>query len=400
MNLFKSRSTFSSGLLTGLVAGLAIAALIVWLAGIGDEDDPIDQAREVIEEKYFEEVPEEKLEQSSIRGMVDELRRSYDDRFSHYFSPEQLEQFQSATSGEFSGIGLAVNEVRRGLRVALVYPDTPAEEAGLVEGDVITAVDGESIAGVPADVSTAQIQGPPGSDVELRIVSPKTGEAREIEIERAEVRIPAVQAEMERAGGHRVGWVRFGAFSEGAHGDLRDELERLYRQGAEGTVIDLRGNGGGLLNEAVLATSVFVEDGLIVSTRSRAEGDTDYDAVGDALDPRPTVVLVNRDSASASEIVAAALKHYELATVVGTRTFGKGTFQKVLPLPAGGALDLTLGQYLTADGTSIADTGVKPDVRAEDDPRTPGRGRPVRPADDEGLQGALDVLADEISSEK
>ena len=389
MSLFRGRSTFGSGLVTGLLAGLAIAALIVWVAGgIDDGDDSVAEARQVIEDNYFKDVPVETLEQSSIRGMVDDLRRAYDDRFSHYFTPEQLEQFESATAGHFSGIGLAVNEVKKGLRVAIVYPDSPAEEANLAEGDVITSVDGESIAGVPSQISTEEIKGPPGSDVELRVISAATGEARVINVERASVRIPAVQSQMRRTDGRKVAWVRFGEFTQGAHGELRAELERLYRQGAEGAVIDLRGNGGGLLNEAVLSASVFVEDGVIVSTRSRTEADETYDAEGDALDPRPTVVLVNRDSASASEILTAALQVYDLATVVGTRTFGKGTFQEVIGLPAGGALDLTRGRYFTADGTSIADTGVKPDVRAEDDPRTPRT--------DEALQRALAVVGDEL----
>ena len=397
LNPFKGRSTFSSGLLIGLVAGLSLAALVVYLGGgLAGEDDPIAQAREVIEENYFKDVPDEKLEQSSIRGMVDELRRSYDDRFSHYFNPKQLRQFETGTSGRFSGIGLAVNQVPRGLRVALVYPETPAAEAGIAEGDVITAVDGKSISGVPADVSTSQIKGPPGSDVKLRLVSARTGEARVINVERASVRIPAVQGAMQRADGSKVASIRFHTFSEGAHGELRDELERLYGRGAEGAVIDLRGNGGGLLNEAVLSSSLFVEDGVVVSTRSRTQGNRSYEAVGDALDPRPMVVLVNRDSASATEILAAALQEYDLATVVGTRTFGKGSFQEVIGLPAGGAVDLTIGQYLTADGTSLAGKGVQPDVRAKDDPRTPGRGRPPRPADDEALQKALDVLAGEL----
>ena len=129
----------------------------------------------------------------------------------------------------------------------------------------------------------------------------------------------------------------------------------------------------------MLSASVFVEDGNIVSTRSRTDGDRDYEAIGDALDPRPTVVLVNRDTASAAEILTAALQQNDLAEVVGTRTYGKGTFQEVMDLPAGGALDLTVGEYLTADGTSILGEGVKPDVRAEDDPRTAGPRRGAGP---------------------
>ena len=387
MNRSGARGSFGSGLAVGIIAGLALAAAIVFLlGGFEGEDDPVAQAKEVIQDNYFEEVPTERLEQSSIRGMVDQLRKTYDDRFSHYFSPEQLHTFEQGTSGRFDGIGLAVNEVPRGLRVALVYPDTPAEKAGITEGEVIVSVDGKSIEGEPADVSTGMIKGPPGTDVVLEIFSPKTRKTRTITVERASVRIPAVQGRMIKSDEGRFAWVQFATFSEGSHGELRDEVERLYRRGAEGLVLDLRGNGGGLLNEAVLAASIFVEDGTIVSTRSRTQGDRKYKAVGDAIEPRPTVVLVNKDSASASEILAAALQTYDIADVVGTRTFGKGTFQEVISLPAGGAVDLTIGQYLTANGTSIAGKGVNPDVRAEDDPATKGK--------DEALQRALAVVGD------
>ena len=210
------------------------------------------------------------------------------------------------------------------------FPDTPAERAGLEEGDLIVAVDGKSIAGVSSEVSTARIKGPAGTEVELRIVPGDGGEPRDVTLERADVRIPAVDGTIRRTpDGDKVAYVRFATFSEGAHGELRDEIERLYRRGAEGLVLDLRGNGGGLLNEAVLSTSIFLEDGNVVSTRSRTQGDRDYPAVGDAIDPRPTVVLVNRDTASASEILTAALQQNDLAEVVGTRTYGKGTFQEV-----------------------------------------------------------------------
>jgi carboxyl-terminal processing protease len=196
-----------------------------------------------------------------------------------------------------------------------------------------------------------------------------------------------VSGSLRRVGGHELAYVQFFTFSDGAHGELRETIERLLRRGAEGLVLDLRGNGGGLLNEAILSTSVFVEDGVIVSTRSRARGERDYDAVGDALEPRPTVVLINRDTASAAEILAAALRTYDLATIVGTPSFGKGTFQEVIGLEAGGALDLTVGEYLTADGVSLAGDGISPEVRAEDDPDT-GR--------DEALDEALRELATEI----
>lgn len=385
------RGAFGSGVVTGLVVGLVAAALAAALSGAfdGDDDgDAIVEALETVEGNYFEAVEAGKLEDSSIEGMVRELRRRYDDRFSHYFTQGQLEVFEEATSGSFSGVGLTVTEVAKGLRVSDVLPETPAERAGIREGDVIVAVDGESIAGVPSDVSTARIQGPKGTEVELGLVPAGGGKRRELVVERAEVRVPAVDGGLRRVDGRRVAYVDFQTFSEGAHGELRETIERLYRDGAEGLVLDLRANGGGLLNEAVLSTSVFVEDGTVVSTESRTQGERDYKAVGDAIDPRPTVVLVNRDTASAAEILAAALKSNELATVVGTRTFGKGSFQEVIRLDQGGALDLTVGEYLTADGHSIAGEGVKPEVRAEDERRTQG--------EDEALERALEVLRSQL----
>ena len=386
------RGGFGRGLVLGLIAG-AVIALAVALATTLLEDDKslADQAREVIEAHYFRDVDPEALEGSSVRGMVSELRRRYDDRFSHYFGPKALEELNAATSGEFSGVGLTVTEVKEGLRVASVLPNTPAEDAEIKRGDLIVAVDGESIAGKPADVSAAEIKGPPGTEVELRVEPVDGGKARDVTVERADVRVPAVDGKLVTVGPrddrHKVAYVRYATFSEGSHGELRDTIERLYNDGAEGLVLDLRGNGGGLLNEAVLSSSVFVEDGVIVSTSSRSDGDTDYQAVGGALEPRPTVVLTNRDTASAAEILAAALNDYGLATLVGTRTYGKNTVQEVLNLPAGGALDLTIGEYVTSEGESLAGGGVKPDVKGKDDPTT---------SEDEGLDAGLDELDSQL----
>ena len=382
------RAGFISGVLAGAAAALAIVALVVELTDTDLSDATlVDQARAVIEANYFEEVTADELDDASVQGMVRELRQRYDDRFSHYFAPDDLEAFDSATSGEFTGVGLTVTEVPRGLRVASVFPDTPAARGGLEEGDVITAVDGKSIAGKPSQVSTTQIKGPEGTEVELRIDPAAGGKPRQATLERASVRIPAAKGRLARAGGSQVAYVRYATFSDGAHEELRSEIERLDRKGAEGLVLDLRGNGGGLLNEAVLSAGLFVEEGDVVTTESRTRGETVYDALGDALPQRPTVVLINQDTASAAEILAAALQSYDLATIAGTRSYGKGVFQEVIRLPVGGALDLTVGEYVTADGTSLAGAGLKPAVPAEDDPETPA---------DEALQSALDALAAQV----
>ena len=388
----EKRSGFGSGVVTGLVLGLLVAAALVLVTGLlGDDssDDPLVQARNVIEDNYFREPDGGRLDEASIEGMVDDLRRRYDDRFSHFFTADQLQDFLDSTSGSFSGVGLTVTEVPKGLRVASVLPETPAERAGLEQRDLIVAVDGESIAGVPSDVSTAQIKGPPGTEVDLRVLPGGDGPARTVTLERADVRVPAVRGRIRRTpDGDKVAYIRFFTFSEGAHGELRSEVERLDRLGAEGLVLDMRDNGGGLLNEAVLSTSVFLEDGNVASTRSRTQGDQDYPATGDALAPRPMVILTNRGTASASEILTAALQQNDLGEVVGTRTYGKGTFQEVIDLPDGGALDLTIGEYLTADGSSILGEGVQPDVRVADDPDTEGA--------DEGLDRGLEVLGEEL----
>jgi carboxyl-terminal processing protease len=379
------RAGFASGALLGLVIGLVVATLIaVFAEPLRDEPSLTEQARETIEDNYWKTVDDATLEKSSVEGMVRELRRRYDDRFSHYFAPGQLDEFNAATSGRFSGVGLTVSEVGRGLRVAAVIPDTPAERAGLEEGDVIVAVDGKSIAGEPSEVSTGRIKGPVGTEVMLTIDPAGAAGERELTLERADVRVPATEGAMRRAGGEKVAYVQLKGFTQGAHGELRQAIEDLDHRGAQGLVLDLRGNGGGLLTEAVLAASVFVEDGTIVSTESRSQGEREFEAEGDALQPRPMVVLINGDTASAAEILTSALDDYHLATVVGTTSFGKGVFQEVLQLPAGGALDLTVGEYFTADGESLAGEGIKPQVRAKDDPRTP---------QDEALDVALDELA-------
>jgi carboxyl-terminal processing protease len=385
------RRGFITGFGAGAVAALAVAALIAAIAGEFDGSDLTSQASEVIRDDYYKPVKGSVLDNASLDGIIRELRKRYDDRFSHYLDPRELRLFESAASGRFSGVGLTVTGVKRGLRVASVLPDTPAQRAGIEEGDLITAVDGRSLAGVPAQVSTARIKGPRGTPVELRVVSGSGDETRNVELERASVELPVARGEIRRAGTSKVAHVRYDSFRAGAHGELRSTLERLYRRGAEGLVLDLRGNGGGLLNEAVLSASVFLSKGeLVVSTDSRTMGHRDYEATGDPLPQHPTVVLINRDTASAAEILASALGDHRRATIVGTRSFGKGTFQQVIRLAAGGALDLTVGEYLTADGTSLADKGIRPEVRALDDPETPR---------DEGLHRALAVLAERMAVE-
>ncbi len=272
-----------------------------------------------------------------------------------------------------------------------VLPDSPAKRAGLRPADLIVGVDGKSIAGVAEDVAVSRIKGPPGTPVTLTIRPGGNGKPQQVHLKRASVKLPVAQGRIMHAGPTKVGYVHFATFSTGSHGELASAIQRLDQKGAKGLVLDLRGNPGGQLNESVLAASLFLKKGQrVVSTRSRTQGTKVYDAIGDQLPKMPIVVLIDHNSASAAEILASALAEHHVATTVGTRSFGKGTFQEVIRIDGGGALDLTVGRYFTADGTSLIGKGITPDVEVRNKKGT---------KQDEQLQKALSVLAENISVE-
>jgi carboxyl-terminal processing protease len=344
------------------------------------------EAAELIEGNYYRSVGATELSNSSLQGMVRELRQRHRDRFSEYFSPQNVESFNQAIAGRFSGIGLSIVPVRRGLRAVQVFPGSPAARAGIEVGDAVVSVNGDPIAGVSSQEATAKIKGPEGTEVTVGVLGAKSGKVRQLRLTRAEVALPNVSSSVETVGGRKLGYVRMLSFSEGAHAQLTAAVRRVEREGAEGIVLDLRGNPGGLLDEAVLSASIFLpEDQVVVSTDSRTQGHSVHRTVGGNLPRRPLVVLIDRSTASAAEILAAALADEAGAPVVGTRSYGKGVFQEEKGLANGGALKLTVGEYFTPDGTNLARShGIHPDVKASDDPET-------KP--DEGKQRALGVLA-------
>lgn len=385
----------AAAVIVALCAGLYLGGhpdgLPTWVQETFTEDQSpslTSEATDVIKDNYFRKVGQGEIDDGSLNGIVKRLGRKYDDRFSHYFSPKDLGSFNESISGRFTGVGLSVSEVKRGLRVGEVFDGSPAKKAGILPGQIVVSVKGKSIAGKDSDVATALIKGPEGTFVTIGVFSPDTKKTRQVRLMRKAIDLPNVEAHIRMIDGKKVGYIEFASFTENVHVPLRKAVEEVRDKGAEGMVLDMRANGGGLLPEAVLTASIFVSKGkVVVSTKSRTQGDEVYRAQGDDIGDFPVVVLVDRNTASAAEILTAALSEDAGATVVGTRTYGKGVFQQVIDLDNGGALDLTIGEFFTADGTNLAGEGFKPDIRGRDNPKSPP---------DEGLQKALSVLGSEL----
>jgi carboxyl-terminal processing protease len=362
------RGTRQSLFVAAILLVVVYGGVLLYSTFLDEEPSVRTQLIESIEEDYYKDVDTKKFEGKSLKGIV----KSLNDRFSAYYTPAEAKEFRAALSAEFEGIGVTVQEDKRGLKIVSVFEDTPASRAGIHKSDVIVGVNGKSIAGVPSDVATGRIKGEAGTKVRLSVLPAGAKKPREIEVERAKIDVPLAKGEMKDRGGVKIAHVRLAAFSEGAHAAVRKELEPLIEQGASAIVLDLRGNGGGLLSEAVLVSSLFVEDGLIVSTKGRNRGERKFDAEGSAIAPDlPMVTLVDGGSASASEIVTGALRDKGRATVVGEKTFGKGVFQEVETLSDGSILELTVGSYFLPKGANLANNGIVPQVKARDLPRTP-----------------------------
>ena len=354
---------------------------------------------ERIRAQYVEEVEASELIEAAIDGMLTSL-----DPHSSYLSPEDAAQMRVQTRGEFGGLGIEVTQEEGFVKVVSPIDGTPADEAGIEAGDFITHVDGESMLGLTLDEAVERMRGPVGSEIVITVVREGEQEPFDVTIVRDTIELQAVRS---RAEGQAV-VLRVTTFNDKTTPNLIEKLNSEVEalggmENVSGFVLDLRNNPGGLLTQAIRVSDAFLEEGEIVSTRGRnpADGDRFNATPGDLAEGRPIVVLINGGSASASEIVAGALQDHRRAIVVGTKSFGKGSVQTVMPLRGDGAMRLTTARYYTPSGRSIQALGVSPDIVVEQPRRSPNEEEEeesnVRQRSEADLRGRLnnDSLTDD-----
>ncbi|MCC7273031.1 MAG: S41 family peptidase [Alphaproteobacteria bacterium] len=309
---------------------------------------------------YVEKVTDEQLVEAAINGMLSSL-----DPHSSYLNAKNYRDMQVQTRGEFGGLGIEVTMENGVIKVVSPIDETPAARAGLRPNDLVTHLDGEAVLGLTLPEAVEKMRGPVNSDIKLT-VRRGTGEPFEVTLTRAVIKIQSVRSRVEGD----IGYVRVTSFTEQTDTGLKSAIQRIKEQTGDklkGFVIDLRNNPGGLLDQAVAVSDAFLDKGEIVSTRARkADEGQRYNArPGDVTDGKPLVVLINGGSASASEIVAGALQDHRRAVILGTRSFGKGSVQSIIPLAGHGAMRLTTARYYTPSGRSIQQKGIDPDIVVE-----------------------------------
>jgi carboxyl-terminal processing protease len=357
------RLLIGAGGLLLLVIGLWFGGHPSWLpsplrsAFVSESQDQRleNQVYGLLTHDYYRKLSRTALVNDGLAGAV----ASLNDPYSHYYDPSNYQNFQDTTTNPQidGGIGVGIQGFTDGgLVVGESYPGTPAAKAGIVAGDAIVAADGHSFAGHSQGFAVRLIKGKVGSAVTLRVRHHHT--TRTVRVVRANINIPVAASMLLHHKGVKIGYVDLTQFSENAGAEVRAQVQKMRRRGARALILDLRDNGGGLLEQAVATASIFIQTGTIVSTDGRSIPRQVYLAKRDAIPASiPLVVLVNRDTASSAEIVSAALQQRGRATLVGTHTYGKGVFQEIQPLLNGGALDFTVGEYFTPDGENLGAGG-------------------------------------------
>jgi carboxyl-terminal processing protease len=310
---------------------------------------------------YAGKVDDDSLVESAINGMLTSL-----DPHSNYLNTKNFDDMKVQTRGEFGGLGIEVSMENGLVKVVSPIDDTPAARAGLKPGDMITQIDGQAVQGMTLPQAVEKMRGPINSDIRLTIQR-KGRDPFDVKLTRATIRIQSVRSHLV---GDDIGYIRITSFNEQTDVGLNNAMKNIKQQAGNklrGIVLDLRNNPGGLLDQAVAVSDAFLDKGEIVSTRGRVADDAQrYDArPGDVAAGLPVAVLINGGSASASEIVAGALQDHHRAILLGTRSFGKGSVQTIIPLPGHGAMRLTTARYYTPSGRSIQAKGIEPDIIVE-----------------------------------
>ncbi len=362
------------GIIAGAILATQIAGPLVAQeqqrnSSVFQQLDLFGDVFERIRAQYVEDVAPEKLIEAAINGMLTSL-----DPHSGYLPPDDFDEMRSQTRGSFGGLGIEVTMEDGFVQVITPMDGTPADDAGVQPGDLISHVDGESLMGLTLGQAVELMRGPVGSEIIITVVREGEPEPFDLSIIRDTIRVQAVRTRTEGD----IVILRVTTFNEQTFPNLRDGLAEAIEDlggmdNLGGVVLDMRNNPGGLLSQAVRVSDAFLDQGEIVSTRGRgSDGGERYNAQsGDLIDGAPMVVLINNGSASASEIVAGALQDHRRAIVVGTRSFGKGSVQTVMPLRGDGAIRLTTSLYYTPSGRSIQALGVSPDIVVEQPRRSP-----------------------------
>lgn len=367
----KISARYLTVLTLGVFVGLGIGVKdSVWAErNPAGEPLPLDELRvftEVfgkIKSDYVEQVEDRQLLENAIQGMLSGL-----DPHSAYLDPDSFKEMRIGTEGQFGGLGIEVTMENGFVKVVAPIDDTPAQRAGLLTGDLITRIDDTPVKGMTLSDAVKRMRGKPGTEIKLTVVREGESQPLEFVIERAVIKITSVKSRTLEPG---YGYLRVTQFQSGTADALRKELTKLKDENTGklmGLVLDLRNNPGGVLNGAVSVADLFLRKGVIVSTRGRVDDSKlKFTATpNDYLNEAPMVVLVNGGSASASEIVAGALQDHKRAIIMGTKTFGKGSVQTILPMDNGAALKITTARYYTPSERSIQATGIVPDVVVED----------------------------------